>query len=449
MSNIFIIDDDKALCRSLELHLKIKGHNLSSAQTGKTGLDTLKQYQPDLVLLDLKLPDSNGLDILKEIKKTFPQIPVAMVTGQQDMQATIEAMKIGALDYLRKPFDTADVLLLLEKLHRVLDYGKVQGQSISMDPTTSSDFEIVGADKRIVDVIKRIGLLSRNPVNVLIQGESGTGKELIARALHHATKPEAPFIAVNCSAIVPTLFESEMFGHEKGAFTGAVTQQIGKLERATDGVIFLDEISNLPLPQQAKLLRALQEREIERVGGTHTIPFKAWIITASNKDLDRLVQSGEFREDLYFRLAVSVIKLPPLRERKQDIPLLVNYIINKKINKILTNPITKIAKPAIDMLMKSDWPGNVRELENTLLQASALNQGPVLTEESLISCRFQASKEKFQHASMCSLAEVERQHIITVLEYTDWNISQSASVLKISPTTLRKKIKDYHLKKSL
>ena len=449
MSKIFIIDDDVALCRSLEIQLAAEGHEAAWANTAAEGLAALTQYQPDLVLLDLVLPGASGLEILRALARRDPARPVAMITGQQDMQATIEAMRAGAFDYLRKPFDFEDLLLLIEKAHHVARAAAAQRDTLPVVPaaeaTAESSREIVGADRRIVEVIKQIGLLSQSRITVLIEGESGTGKELVARALHDAATPQKPFVAVNCSAVVPTLPESEFFGHEKGAFTGAAERKIGKLEFAAAGTLFLDEIGDMSPELQAKMLRVLENREFERVGGLQSIPFKARVIAATHRDLEDMVRRGAFRQDLYYRLAVSRIPVPPLRERRGDIPLLVGYFLSRAAAALPPGRrVAAIEEDALRRLQLYDWPGNVRELQNVLSRAIALARGPVLTADDLAF--MQAPQGPPEPADIVPLEQAERLHIEKALLATGWNITQTAKALRISPTTLRKKIADSHLR---
>ncbi len=447
MSRILIIDDDKALCRSLEIQLKMHDHTTRSAQTAADGLKIFTEEIPDLVLVDLGLPDRSGLDVLKEIHDDASGCPVVMITGQQDMKATIEAIRLGALDYIRKPFDFDDILLVIEKVNTLGPSTATSGRpSVAMEAVTESSREIVGADKKIVEIIKQIGLLSKSPVTVLIEGESGTGKELVAQALHEARDPARPFVALNCSAIVSNLLESELFGHEKGAFTGAEACKTGKLELAGRGTVFFDEIGDMPLDLQAKLLRALQEREFERVGGSKSLPLEARIIAATNQDLAALVDSGGFRNDLFYRIAVSRLHLPPLRERRGDVRLLTRHLVDR-IGRRIHRTIDAVDENALRCLEGYDWPGNVRELENVLTRAATLTPTGTLSleivERALGRNRSPDGSASFE---VIPLRQAEKHHIEKALITFGWNISQTARALEISPTTLRKKIQDYGMR---
>lgn len=445
MSSIFVIDDDKALCRSLEIQMAAQGYEVKFANTASDGLAALAEWKPDLILLDLKLPDQSGLDVLHTLEERQNDAPVVIITGKQDMKATIEAMRSGAFDYLRKPFEIEDVVLAVEKAKRFKPAQKVKRSEMAGEEVSDQPNEIVGADKKIVNVIKQIGLLSRSRVTVLIEGESGTGKELVARALHEATCPDSRFVAINCSAVVPTLPESELFGYEKGAFTGATSRKIGKLEYAGEGTVFFDEIGDMMLELQAKILRVIQEREFQRVGGLESIPFKARVIAATNRNLESLVKQKKFRQDLYFRFAVSRIALPSLRERRGDLRLLVPYLI-KKIGSTLHRQVEGIEERAMRRLESYDWPGNVRELENVLTRAVALARGSVISAEDL-EFSLESPKEKASAPSeLVPLEQVEKEHIRKTLFATGWNITRSARILQISPTTLRKKIADFQFK---
>jgi len=445
MSRILIIDDDTALCRSLEIQLREQGHEVTWASDAAAGLARLAQRKPDLLLLDLKLPDENGLEVLRLVQAEHGDVPVVMITGHQDMKATIEAMRGGAFDYLRKPFELDDLFLMIEKAQR-LKAGQKQGQpGLGTEAVSEEPDEIVGADKKIVEILKQLGLLSKSRISVLIEGDSGTGKELVARALHEATGPGQPFVAINCSAVVSTLLESELFGHEKGAFTGASERKLGKLEFAGEGTVFLDEIGDMSLALQAKLLRVLEQREFERVGGLRSIPLKARVVAATNRNLEALVGEGKFRQDLYYRLAVLRIVLPPLRERRGDIPLLARHLVGQ-IGLKLHRQISGIEENAIRRLEGYDWPGNVRELQNVLTRAVALARGPVITSDDLEFTLGGAKESVAQPAEIVSLREAEKEHIRKALAATGWNITQAAKLLQISPTTLRKKMNDFRLR---
>ncbi len=441
IERMLIIDDDAALCRSLQLQLETKGFAVTVAGTAATGIAELHREAPDLVLLDINLPDADGLSVMTDIVEGNSGVPVVMVTARQDMAATIKAMRTGAFDYIRKPFDIDDVLLVIEKLsHR--------GGRSSVDTNVTADDiparEIIGSAPELLEILKQIGLLSRSRVSVLIRGESGTGKELVARALHDASCPGKPFVAINCSAVVPSLLESELFGHEKGAFTGADRQKTGKLEHAGSGTVFFDEIGDMHADLQSKLLRVLQEKEFERVGGTEPIAFGARVICATHRDLQAMTAEKQFREDLLYRIAVSGIDMPPLRERAGDIRLLVRHFLGR-LGTELHKRVETIDEAAMQRLERYGWPGNVRELENVLARAVALSRTTALVLDDIALPGSRTPLASHTPDEILSLADAERGHIEIVLSSTGWKLTQTAKLLQISPTTLRKKISDYGL----
>lgn len=439
---ILVIDDDPGLCSSLRLLLEREGCQVEARHTLEDGREALATLEPAVVVLDLGLPDGSGLDLLRELDPTvLASVAFVVISGQQDMMATIEAIRLGAFDYIRKPLDRDSLLLTVEKIrHRKADVGHV----VPIAEVDLGPLEIVGSSPAVLDVIKQVGRLAASPVTVLIQGETGTGKELAARAIHRASSPDAPFVAINCAAVVDTLLESELFGHEAGAFTGAQEARIGKLEQAGDGVIFLDEVGDMSLELQASLLRALEQRSFEPVGGNRSIPLRARVIAATHHDLQVRVSEGAFREDLYFRLAVARLHMPPLRERREDIPQLVQHLL-ARIGSQLGRELRGISRPVLTRLAAFDWPGNVRELVNALTEAIASSATDVVTDVPIgvVDTTAPAS------GTSLSLDEAMKHHICAVLSQLDWNISKTARALGISPTTLRKKVTDYGLERPL
>src|SRR5438876_3358524 len=401
------------------MHLEERGFGVDSAATGAEGFRMAEQSPPAAIVLDMRLPDASGIDLIPELKKRAGETPVLMITAHHDMATTILAMKAGAFDYIHKPIDiraldvAIDRALEVRRLSKGTDFLSVEAQrAVKMD-------DIVGISPPMQQLFKDVGRVAASRATVLIQGESGTGKELIARVIHSYSAGGRPFIGINCSAIVDTLLESELFGHEKGAFTGAVQAKPGKFELAEDGSIFLDEIGELSQNLQAKLLRVLQEREVERVGGVRRIPIKARILAATNRDLAVEVKAGSFREDLYQRLKVVTLSLPPLRERPEDVPLLVEHLI-VKINQRLHKNLRRVPREVIERLQRRSWPGNVRELENVLTRAAVLSQGDLILEEQLqetpptrppldLSALAPPPEEP-----LVTLDEIERQHIVRV-----------------------------------
>lgn len=446
---ILIIDDEQSLLESLEMFFSEKGYFVHCATTASEGLEMNRSVEPDVIILDVRLPDQNGLDILEELQGNKHVRNIIIITAFHDMDTTIKAMKRGALEYIPKPIDIEELEQAVERAVKVGKVTRNSGDAISLDPTlTYEKGKIIGKSRVMKEIFKSIGILSENRVTVLIEGETGTGKELIARAIHyHSSIKDLPLLAINCSAIVGTLLESELFGHEKGSFTGAVSTKKGKFELAGDGTIFLDEVSEIPFELQAKLLRFLQEKEFERVGGERSIKSDARVIAATNKDLWQMVQDGSFREDLYYRLSVASIKVPPLRERKSDIPLLLEYLV-KKINSELHRNIKGVEEKAAARIMAYDWPGNVRELENILTRAAIATLGEVILDESLsqfVSKKEMKEKERTDFSSIPSLQEVEKEHIARVLQHTNWHLAKASESLQISRSTLWRKIKEYDI----
>jgi two-component system, NtrC family, response regulator AtoC len=447
MDRILIVDDDRSIRELLSMHLEERGFGVVSAATGAEGFRMAAETSPAAIVLDMRLPDASGIDLIPELKKHAAEAPVLMITAHHDMATTILAIKAGAFDYIHKPidiqaFDVAlDRALEVRRLSKGTDYLSVEGgRSFKMD-------DIVGTSAAMQQLFKDVGRVAASRATVLIQGESGTGKELIARVIHSYSAPQKPFIAINCSAIVDTLLESELFGHEKGAFTGASQTKMGKFELAQDGSIFLDEIGELSQNLQAKLLRVLQEREVERVGGVRRIPIKARILAATNRDLTEEVRAGRFREDLYQRFKVVTLRLPALRERVEDIPLLVEHLL-VKVNQRLHKTLRRVPREVIERLQKRAWPGNVRELENVLTRAAVLSQGDLLLEHHLAdenaAPRVEPSPPPAPSSGrVATLDEVERDHIVRVWALAKGHKGRTCQMLGISRPTLERKLKKY------
>ena len=377
MSKILVIDDDRSICETLELYLTEEGYEVVTAATGTEGLNKFVETSPDVVILDIRLPDVDGFTVLEDLREDDENVKVIMITAYHDMESTINAMKSGAFDYIHKPVNVDELDMAIRKAVKSLEMEK-KIDGLLMEPSRHFKVgDIIGVGTEMREIFKMIGTVSQSRTTVLIQGESGTGKELIAKVIHNNTSRDEPYIAVNCSAIVETLLESELFGHEKGSFTGAVSRKLGKFELARYGSVFLDEISEMSLNLQAKLLRILQEMEFERVGGKDRIQVHARIIAATNKDLKTLVKEGKFRDDLFYRLNIVVIAIPPLRERTDDIPVLVDYLL-AKINIDLHKRIARISDEMMEIFLKYRWPGNVRELENLLVRAAVVAKGQIL-----------------------------------------------------------------------
>ncbi|MCZ7561432.1 MAG: sigma-54 dependent transcriptional regulator [Burkholderiaceae bacterium] len=453
MSRILVVDDDLASCRTLELHLRAQGHAAHVAHDADAALAAAVKIRPELVILDIRMPGRSGLEALLELKRACPGTRVIMITAFHDMDSTIEAMQGGASDYIQKPIDIDELDAAIAKALRSLE---AEGDSVLMMPVAQGARPggevMVGRSRVMKEVFKTIGLAAQSTVTVLITGESGTGKELVARGIHRAgSTPAGPFVAVNCAALVDTLIESDMFGHEKGAFTGATDRHLGKFAMANDGTIFLDEVSELSPAIQAKLLRVLQEREFVPLGGKVVHSTNARVIAATNVDLRDRIRLGAFREDLYYRLQVVTIHLPPLRERREDIPDLVQALLGR-INREVRHGVYRMHRDALHCFQEYPWPGNVRELENVLMKAVALSSSVAISCEALPAhmCRHAARQGSVTapvsvSAAAHSLRDVERAHVLRVLETTGWHRGQACEILGVSRPRLRRMIRHFGL----
>ena len=447
MRRILVIDDDKSICESLRLYLAEEGYQVGTALTGEEGLKRASTGAWDVIILDIFLSDVDGLDILRRLKLAVPDASVIMITAFHDLPTTVRAMKLGAVEYIHKPIEIDELDAAVQRVlkRKAEARGTVRG-SIAV----TSQFQergLVGKSRAMKEIFKTIGIVSQSKTTVLIEGESGTGKELVARAIHEHTDPARPFISINCSAVVETLLETELFGHEKGAFTGASYRKLGKFELANSGTLLLDEIGDMSLNMQVKLLRVMQEREFERVGGREKVCTDVRVIAATNKPLQERVVRGAFREDLYYRLNVIHIVVPPLRERPEDIPLLVDYLLNK-LNRELQKKVSRIQSRALDLLTACDWPGNIRQLENTLRRALVHNQGDFLTTDGVEEAMQETVKSGSQSRSSAIklLDEVEKEHILNALKFADGNRGRVCELLGISRPTLQRKIRKYQIR---
>ncbi|MFZ9201336.1 MAG: sigma-54-dependent transcriptional regulator [Opitutales bacterium] len=471
-AKILIIDDDKDLRYSLRRALAGKGWSVAEAESGESGVTAAKQDQPDVILLDNRMGGMSGIETLQLLRGATPGAMVILMTAFGTTQTAIEAMKFGAYDYVMKPFDQAKLLGLVEKaLQARRDLASVG--SASRPKINPADYQegIVGSSEPMQAVLKSIGQVAASEATVLVTGESGTGKELVARCIHrHSLRSKGPFVAVNCAAIPENLIESELFGHEKGAFTGATGQKPGKFELCDGGTIFLDEIGDMSLPTQTKVLRAIQEGEIQRVGGTATIKISVRLIAATNKDLEAMVADRLFREDLFYRLNVFRIRLPALRERREDIPSLVDYMLQRMAagRKLRAR---RLSPEALDLLMRHDWPGNVRELENVVHRAGVLAKGEAILAKDLpaelLEPRRGSSKAAAPTPAAVAPAEldlpalydalyrqvrtgdtrdilsiIEREMIQRALAETRENHLRSSVILGINRSTLKKRIEE-------
>ncbi len=445
-TKVLVIENDESIRYKIKEILEKEGSAPIFSDNGIEGIKLFEEEKPNLVISALRQSGINGIEILQSIKNIDSNAPVIIITSYDDMSTTILAMQNGAYDFIGKPLDLKKFDYIIKRaLEANLLSKKLEAESISIPGDDEKQNLIIGRSSQIREIIKKIGRISGNRINVLIQGESGTGKELISKVIHNSgVTKEHPFIAVNSAALPETLLETELFGHEKGAFTGAVRSKKGKFELAGEGTIFLDEIAEISPNLQTKLLRVLQEREFERVGGEETIPMKARVVVATNKNLQELVRHGKFREDLFYRINVVSITVPPLRERKEDIPMLVVHFL-QKINRELHKNVRKVPYEVVDFFQRYEWIGNIRELENALLQAVVLAKGDTIEKENILlrmkSDKFKPHQEVFD----LSLSAVEKSHIIYVLEKVNWDKKEAAKVLKISRQTLYNKIKTYSI----
>ena len=453
MASILVIDDDESIVETLDLYLTEEGYTVRTALTGTDGLNKYVQEASDVVILDIRLPDVDGFAVLEDLKEENENVKVIMITAFHDMETTINAMKGGAFDYIHKPVNVDELDLAIKKALKSLEMEK-KIDGLLMEPSRNFRVgDIIGTGNEMREIFKTIGTVSQSRTTVLIQGESGTGKELIAKVIHNNTSPDEPFIAVNCSAIVDTLLESELFGHEKGSFTGAVARKLGKFELARFGTVFLDEISEMSVNLQAKLLRVLQEMEFERVGGKDTVKVHARIMAATNKDLRGMVKEGKFRDDLYYRLNIVAINLPPLRSRRQDIAPLIDYLLSK-INLDLHKKIIGVSGEVMEIFMNYNWPGNVRELENLLVRACVVAKGqvlgvsdfPDLGKDSAILPVKDDTADIFtpeEPGKFLTLDQVEERYIRKIIKETDKNKGEICETLGISRPTFERKLDKY------
>jgi len=448
---ILIIDDEPSIRKVLAAHLTHDGYEVETAKDGGEGISKIDTAQFHAVVTDLKMPNIGGLEVLHWASRNHPGLPVIIITAHGTVDTAVEAIKLGAHDYVTKPFDRDELKLIIRKAVQT-----EEASARNLAPATGK-FEIVGQTPGMQRIYGLIEKVAQSPTTILITGESGTGKELVARALHdQSTREDKAFISVNCGAIPETLFESELFGHEKGAFTGAINARPGRFELADGGTLFLDEVGELPLDMQVKLLRALQERTFERVGGVKPITVDVRLIASTNRDLAEEVRKGTFRQDLFYRLNVIPIQLPPLRSRKQDIPLLVEHFVSR-FNERLERNVT-VSQEAMDILVTWNWPGNIRELENVMERSVLLNEGDRILasdlpgiEDPLIDTDEGYSPAEHEELGLkeyvrAHTAKLERARIQKALEAEDNNVTRAAKQLGISRKSLQTKMKEYGLR---
>jgi two-component system NtrC family response regulator len=449
---ILVIEDEALQLRTLTGFLKKQGYLVIWSTSGVEGLRMAQKQPVDLILTDYKMPGKNGLEVLKEAKAVNPEIAVVLVTAHGTEEIAVQAMKEGAFDYVTKPVDLDELEIVVKK---ALEQKQLVSENRELRRQLAERYhfhEIISGSAEMEEVINTAGRAARSKATVLIQGESGTGKELIARAIHYASsRKDAPFVAVNCAALSENLLESELFGHERGAFTGADAQRKGRFEQADGGTLFIDEVGDISVGAQVKLLRVLQEQQFERVGGNETIQVDVRVIAATNQNLEEMMRQGSFREDLFYRLNVISIPIPPLRERKDDIPPLISHFIHKYAGEN-DKEIEEVSKEAMDVLIRYDYPGNVRELGNAIERAVVMARGTLVASEDLpIHLRSPQSERESSYESRGrslteTLEDLERHLITDALAKTDGNQSKAAEELGISERNLRYRIKKYGIK---
>lgn len=442
---VLIVDDEESIRSSLEKLLSFEKFKTFTAPDGQKALDIVGGERIDIVLLDIKMPGMDGLEVLQKIKETHSNLPVVIISGHGTIATAVEATKLGAFDFIEKPIDMERLLLTVRNGIR---QGELARQNVQLRERAGVKTKIVGEHPEILAIMKTIERVAPTNARVLIMGENGTGKELVARRLHEVSlRAHEPFVEINCAAIPEDLIESALFGHEKGAFTGAISQKIGKFEIADGGTLFLDEVGDMSLSAQAKVLRVLQESTFERVGGTETKKVDVRVIAASNKDLLSEAAKGTFREDLYYRLNVVPIKIPPLRERKSDIKLLAEYFFEEVSNE-LGNPPKKLSPGALDVLMDYSWPGNVRELMNLIERLCILTPGDVIRREDLppleLTREEDLLKDPFGLKTYQDFKDfTEKEFLIKKLRENNGNVSRTARQLKMQRSNLYKKLEKY------
>jgi DNA-binding NtrC family response regulator len=454
LTRVLIIDDEPELCWVISRDLHAAGYEVTTAASFRTGQEALETKRPEVVLLDLRLPDGDGLELLRRIRESQDSPVVILLTGHATIESAVRAMKLGAFDYLVKPVHLEEVRLVIEKgLEARRLAAEVQTLRAALREQVGPD-DLVGRSPAMAHLRHLIAQVAPYDVNILLRGASGTGKELVARAVHaQSPRQSGPFIPLDCAALPEALVESELFGHERGAFTGATQRRLGRFELAHGGTLFLDEIGNLPLATQMKLLRVLEEHAITRLGGRGQVPVDVRIIAASHVNFEEAMQTGRFREDLYHRLNEFTIHLPPLRERLDDLPELVDHLL-KRVGQELGKPLAGVAPEALRALEAHDWPGNVRELRNALKRAAVLADGLIMLHDLPLELRTAAAapparrspgaprlRDAVREASLAA----ERDLIVRTLERTRWNRARAARLLGINYKTLHRKLREHHL----
>lgn len=441
---ILIVDDEEGIRESLSGILEDEGYGILTADSGEEAVRILREASPDLIFLDIWLTGMDGIKTLQEIKAMKPEVPVIMISGHGSIELAVKATQTGAYDFLEKPLSLERVLLVSK---RAIEKRTLERENITLKEDLTRKWKLVGESQKIRDLRQQVEMAARSNSRVLIFGESGTGKEVAARLLHEKS-PRAgkPFIEVNCAAIPQELIESELFGHEKGSFTGAFEKKNGKFELADGGTLFLDEIGDMSLQTQAKVLRVIETQEFQRVGGNKNINVDVRIIAATNKDLKEEVKKSSFREDLFFRLNVIPLFIPPLRERKEDIPILVEYFLDSLAAEY-GKPPRKILPEALKYLQSYDWPGNVRELKNVIERLVIMTPSNIIDAKNLFIHVEHEESDYFQYKTLKDARDAfEKDYIAKKLEENNWNISRTAEILDVERSNLHRKIKTYEIK---
>jgi len=444
IEKILVVDDDDLSRSYLSEALQRNGYSVDNASDGQEAVSLTDKQNYDMVFLDMRMPRMSGLKVLERVKKTAKETTVVIMTAYGSIESAVEAMRKGAYDYIIKPFSLDNIELLLKRVQerqKLIDENKYWRSKL--DSNVENEF-VIDKQSKMLEVLNNVKRMAQSKASVLIQGESGTGKEIIAHSIYsHSQRNSKPFIKVNCAALSESLLESELFGHEKGAFTGADLKRMGRFELANGGTLLLDEISEVSPKIQAKLLRVLEQEEFERVGGSKTLKVDVRIIATTNRDLEREIEKDNFRQDLYFRLNVIPVIVPPLRERREDIPVLAEYFLKKYKSEIDT-PLTRISKEAIDILVKYDWPGNVREIKNLIHRCTVMIDSEVLLPEHFENMlNINKPRTNSELSVGQTIEDVERELIYKTLEKTRGNKTRAAEILNITARTLRNKLSRY------
>ena len=442
-ARVLVVDDEPMVCLALTNWLEEENYFAQAVEDGPQAVKAVREENWDIVLLDLRMPGMDGMEVLKQVKEIAPQTVVIMMTAYASIPGAVQAMQEGAYDYIVKPLDVDQLTLMLK---RIVEHQQLITENILLRKRLTEQYEyedIIGRSEAMQEVFSMIKAVTDTNATVLITGETGTGKELVARAIHsNSSQRYGPFVATSCGALPETLLESELFGYEKGAFTGADRTKKGRFELANEGTLFLDEVGDISMKTQIRLLRVLQEKSFSRLGGTEQIKVDVRLVSATNRDLVAAIEEGSFRSDLYYRLNVVSIQLPPLRERIDDVPLLAAHFINK-YNVEFNKKFDRVDRKAMDLMIDYHWPGNVRELENVIERALVIDQGPQMMVKHLPFCNIESPLTEEPR----SLQEVEKSHIEKMLQRNDWNIAKTARLLNIDRSTLHKKIKKFGLER--